>query len=528
MAGSSPVLFEDYALDVGRRELRRGGELVALGPQVFDLLVHLVSHRDQVVTKDDMLQAVWNGRIVSESTLTSCINAVRKALGDSGESQRLIRTIHRKGIRFVGEVRSTTAEPARLAPLPEMAARSNAAPGPAEPPAIAVLPFANMGGDPDQEYFADGITEDITTALSRFKSLFVIARNSSFTFKGKVVDIKQVGRDLGVRYAVEGSVRRAGERVRITGQLIDCESSAHLWADRFDGSLEDVFDFQDRVAASVVGAVAPKLDQAERERAKRKPVENLDAYDCYLRGMASLYEHTRESLDKALRLFYRAIELAPGFATPYAMAARCYADSKSMSWIIDKENEEAEVRRLALHVSNLGRDDALALSWAGFSMAWVCREYDSGAALADEALAINQNLAIGWINRGFISLYLGQHDAAIEQLLRGARLSPIDPESNRSAAAIAFAHLLQGHFDDALTWAARAVTLRPNTIPGWAASALANAFAGNIGDARESVARILQLNARFRISILHDAVPFRRPQDMDRVMEGFRLAGLPE
>src|SRR3989442_4432859 len=231
-------------------------------------------------------------------------------------------------------------------------------------PSIAVLPFQNMSGDPEQEYFADGVVEDIITALSRFKLLFVIARNSSFTYKGRAVDIKQVGRELGVRYVLEGSVRKAGHRVRITGQLIDAANGAHLWADRFDGALEDIFDLQDQVTTSVIGAIAPKLEQAEIERAKRKPTENLDAYDYYLRGIASIHAvfgGTEEAVGEALRLFYRAIELDPNFASAYGMAAWCYVLRKNYGWMSDDAQEIAEVERLARQGAGLARDDAGAL-----------------------------------------------------------------------------------------------------------------------------------------------------------------------
>jgi len=259
-------LFEDHTLDIDRRELRRGSQQIAVEPQVFDLLAYLVQHRERVVTKDDLLEAVWAGRFVSESNLTTRINAARKAIGDSGQEQRLIRTVSRKGFRFVGVVTSaaekvsdvppSTAPTQMVLPLPEK-------------PSIAVLPFQNMSGDPEQEYFADGMVEEIITALSRFRELFVIARNSTFTYKGQAIDVKQVGRELGVRYVLEGSVRKSANQVRIAAQLIDAATAAHLWADRFNGGMDDIFDLQDRVTGSVVGALAPKLDEAEIERAKR-------------------------------------------------------------------------------------------------------------------------------------------------------------------------------------------------------------------------------------------------------------------
>ena len=307
-----PFAFEDFVLDQARRELRRGGDLVAVEPKVFDVLVHLVGNRERVVAKDDLISAVWDGRVVSESALTSAVNAARVALGDSGEAQRLIKTLPRKGFRFVGEVREGAVvagfEPA-----------VGAAPALPDKPSIAVMPFANLSGDPQQEYFADGVVEDITTSLSRIRWLFVIARNSSFAYKGRAVDIKQVGRDLGVRYVLEGSIRKFGNRIRVTGQLIDASSGIHLWADRFDSSLEDLFELQDQMTASVVGAIAPQLERAEMDRAGRKPTERMDAYDLYLRGMASLHKFTREDTDTALGLFRSALELDPEFASAYGL-----------------------------------------------------------------------------------------------------------------------------------------------------------------------------------------------------------------
>ena len=265
-------IFENYAFDTDRRELHHGADVVAVTPQVFDLLDYLIRNRERVVSKDDLIDAIWNGRIVSDAALTTRLNAARTAIGDSGEEQRLIKTLPRKGFRFVGTVREAQ-EPA------EAAAADNPVqpPRPAltlpDKPSIAILPFTNLSSDPEQDYFADGMVEDIITALSRFKALFVIARNSSFNYKGRTVDVKVVGRELGVRYVLEGSVRKAANRVRITGQLVDTATGAHLWADRFDGGLGDIFDLQDQVTESVVGAIAPAVERAEIERAKRKPTE---------------------------------------------------------------------------------------------------------------------------------------------------------------------------------------------------------------------------------------------------------------
>ncbi len=291
-----------------------------------------------------------------------------------------------------------------------------------------MLPFQNMSGDPEQEYFADGMVEDIITALSRFKALFVIARNSSFTYKGRAVDVKQVGRELGVRYVLEGSVRKAADRVRITGQLVDTATGAHLWADRFDGGLGDIFDLQDQVTESVVGAIAPAVEKAEIERAKRKPTESLDAYALYLRGLAKFYQFAnRQANDEALRLFNSAIELDPDFASAYGRAAYCYVFAKINGWISDTPNEIAEVKRLAQRAVELGKDDAIALAAGGYALAYVVRDLGVGAALVDRALVLNSNLAEAWNFGGWVKIWLGEPEAAIERFARAMRLSPLDP-----------------------------------------------------------------------------------------------------
>jgi TolB-like protein/class 3 adenylate cyclase len=395
-------------------------------------------------------------------------------------------------------------------------------------PSIAVLPFQNMSGDPDQEYFADGLVEDIITALSSFKSLFVIARNSSFTYKGKAVDVKKVGRELGVRYVLEGSVRKAGGKVRITGQLIDSETGAHLWADRFDGAIDDVFELQDRITASVVGAIAPRVDEAEIERAKRKPVENLDAYDCYLRGRAKVQEDGREALEEALRLFYRAMELDPHFAAPNATAAHCYVTRNVQGWVDDREWETAETRRLSLRTSALGADDALALALAGQALIVVCREFDTGAAMIDRALTINPNLAAGWQRRGLLSMWLGQHEEALEQLARALRLNPLDPQQFLSEAYTGIVHMFAGRYDEALRWIAKALAQRPNFVVVLRAAAAANAFAGNLDEARALVARIRAISPTASISHYMSINLYQRPSDIERMITGLRLAGLPE
>jgi adenylate cyclase len=395
-------------------------------------------------------------------------------------------------------------------------------------PSIAVLPFQNMSGDLEQDYFADGMVEEIITALSRMRWLFVIARNSSFTYKGRAVDVKQVGRELGVRYVVEGSVRKAGNRVRITGQLIDATSAAHLWADRYDGALEDIFDLQDQVTASVVNAIAPKLEKAEIERAKRKRTESLDAYDYYLRGMSSLRQEGKKAISEALRLFKRAIELDPDFATAYGMAASCYVRRKVYGWMSDSAKETFEARHLARLAARLGKDDPVALCWAGHTLAHVVEDLDGGAALIDHALVLDPNLATAWHFSGWVRLYLGNLEVAIDHLTHAMRLSPLDPYLFAMQTGTATAHFVAGRYDEALSWAEKAIRLQSNFLGTIRIFAASSALAGRIEDAQKAMARVRQIAPALRISNLQNAVPFRRPEHLARYAEGLRKAGLPE
>jgi TolB-like protein/class 3 adenylate cyclase len=395
-------------------------------------------------------------------------------------------------------------------------------------PSIAVLAFQNMSGDPEQEYFVDGMAEDIITALSRMRWLFVIARNSSFIYKGRAVDLKQVGRELGVRYVLEGSVRKAGNRVRITGQLIDTATGAHLWADRFDGPLEDVFDLQDQVTTNVVGAIAPTLERAEIERAKRKPTESLDAYDYFLRGMASVHQWTSDANDEALRMFRKAIELDPDFASAYGMAAWCYTWRKINGWMVERAQETAEATRLARRAIDLGADDAVALCMGGYALAFVDHDLDGGAALIDRALSMNPNLAWAWHSSGWVRDFLGEPEVAIKHLEHGMRLSPLDPFVFRAYAGLACAHLLAGRYDEAASWAEKALQRRPNLLVAIRESAAGNALAGKLLEAQKAMAKLRQFDPELRISNFTDWLPLRLPQHIATYQEGLRKAGLPE
>jgi TolB-like protein len=522
-------LFENQLLDVDRRELRRGAERVSLEPQVFDLLVYLVKNRDRVVSKDDLIEGVWGGRIVSDSTLSSRITAVRKAIGDSGDEQRLIRTMARKGVRFVGVVRekrrSVAAGKVAASATTNIMAEAAVVP---DQPSIAVLPFQNMSADSEQEYFADGVVEEIIIALSRMRSMSVVARNSSFIYKGQAVDMKQVGRELGVRYVLKGSVRKAASRVRITCQLIDVSSDAHLWADRFDGTLEDIFDLQEQVTISVVCAITPKLEQAEIERAKRKPTESLDAYDYFLRGMASYYQRTRQAISEALRLFYKAIEADPEFASAYGMAAWCYGWRKINGWMTDTVEEIAETERLARRALELGVDDAVALSRGAHALGWVVGDLDAAANFIDRALVLNPNLAGAWYASGWVRAYRGEPEVAIEHFARAMRLSPLDPHTIAMQAGTALAHLLAGRYDEASSWAEKALWEQTNYMTTIRIAAASNALAGRLAEAQKIMARLRELDPALRVSNVKHWAQFRRPGDLARFEDGLRKAGLPE
>jgi TolB-like protein/class 3 adenylate cyclase/tetratricopeptide (TPR) repeat protein len=402
------------------------------------------------------------------------------------------------------------------------------APALPDKPSIAVLPFDNMSGDPEQDYFADGMVEEIITALSRMRWLFVIARNSSFAFRGKAFDIKQVARDLGVRYVLEGSVRKSASRIRITGQLIDAATGAHLWADRFDGDLADVFDLQDRVTVSVVGAIAPKLEQAEIARSKRKPTNSLDAYDYYLQGLAGIQRWTREGNDEAFSMFRRAIELDPSFASAYGMAAGCYLWRKSNGWMTNRQQEASDAENLARRALELGKDDPVALCWGGITLAYVVGEAAEGAAFIDEALELDPNFAVAWGFSGWARIWLNEPRTAIEHVARANRLSPLDPLDYLRISAMALANMLLREYAEAAKLAERAVRRQPAYATAHRILTASLALDGKLEEARKAGIALAKADPHFRIADLADRVPVRNTDELATYAEGLRRAGLPE
>src|SRR6266481_9655968 len=377
--------FGPFRLDTDAEILFRGTEPIVLGQRAVALLRLLLERAGAPVSKDAVIKAAWPGLAIEDSNLTVQIAALRRVFEEGAGAANWIEPLPRRGYRYVGPVVATGNLPAETNP------QTSPALALPDKPSIAVLPFQNMSGDPEQDYFADGMVEDIITGLSRSKSLFVIARNSSFTYKGKAVDVKEVGRELGVRYILEGSVRNSGNRVRITGQLVDAETGNHIWADRYDSTLEDIFDLQDRVTTSVIGAIAPQLELAEIARAQRKPTESLQAYDYYLRALASFYRFTPEANIEALKLTRTANNLDPDYAAPFALGATCYVQRWGFGWNIADAEGETEARRLTRRALELGKDDPLVLALAGQALGLFIGELQEGAALLARAISLDPN-----------------------------------------------------------------------------------------------------------------------------------------
>jgi adenylate cyclase len=501
--------FEGYALDTDVRELRRGGTVVAVQPQVFDLLEYLVRNRDRVITKDDLIAAVWHGRIVSESALTTRINAARTAIGDSGEEQRLIRTLPRKGVRFIGEIREVL-KPTSL-PLPEK-------------PSIAVLPFSNMSDDPEQEYFADGITEDIITSLSKWHWFFVIARNSSFTYKARAIDIKRVGQELGVRYVLEGSVRRVGDRLRLNAQLIDAVTGTHIWAERFDRDFVDVFAVQDELTHNVAAAIGPAVSKIVTEQATRKSEEQLAAYDHYLRGMWHLHQFTDEALGRALVSFRHAIELDQSLAHAHAGMARALL-ARTMYHGADRKKSissalEAARRALALDSENVEAYYALAIASSHNDDPDVAFEF------AQRATKLNDNFAPGLFALGIAELYLGLPNDALESIDRALRLNPTDPQRFTWLSLRASALYLLKRYPDAIICAKQSLGLK-RYHTALRVLAAANAQLGMKKEAADAMDELMACEYGDR-TIEAVIRPFRRATDRANYTEGLAKAGLPE
>lgn len=524
----SPALlyrFEDFVLDAGRRELRRAGELVAVEPQVFDLLAFLIQARHLVVSRDDLLDAVWHRRIVSDATLSSRVNSARAAIGDNGAEQRLIRTVPRRGLRFVGAVQEVHEAPAPEGDLDDPGARA----GGLEGPLIAVLPFTNMSGNQEQEYFADGMAEEVITALSRCSGLSVVARNSSFIYKGTAVDVRRVGRELGVGYVLEGSVRRGGERLRIAGQLIDAASGVQLWADRFEGGLNEVFELQDRISGHVAAAIEPALQSAEISRRRDKAPDTLDAYDLLLRAHALEHEFTAESMAAALDRLDRALALDPDYAAAMASAAYCHAQRHFQGWAPQDGAHRVEGLRLAWRAVELAPNDAQVLWKAAFAI-WNLAGGDRDAALElfDRSLTINPNSATALTLAGWIETMRGNEDAGRALIARARRLNPRDPRAWLLSGAMAISAVVDGDYPLAVTWAKRALAHNRRFAVALRVLAVALVRLGLRDDAAKAVRDLQRIEPGLTVSEFFRRIPVPLEAMARTYAEALRAAGLPE
>src|SRR3984957_9463998 len=523
ISGASKLLFsfDKFLIDMDRRELRHEGELRSVEPQVFDLLEFLIRNRDRMVSRDDLLAAVWNGRIVSESTLASRINAARTAIGDNGEDQRLIRTVLRKGIRFVGAVREEQKPGVATAGVPAEQPRF-ALPLP-DKPSIAVLPFSNMSGDTEQDYFADGISEDIITGLSKLRWFFVIARNSSFIYKGKTVDIRQVGRELGVRYVLEGRGRKGGSRVRVTAQLIDGATGKHLWADRYDRDLTDIFALQDEITKNVVAVIEPKLPEAEGIRSQNRSPEDLDAWDMLIRANSLFWRLTKDESQAAIALFEQVVQRHPFYAPAHSMLAFVLLVSRQGGWHI-MEPQVAQAANLAARAVELDDSDPWAHLALGF-VAFTGRRTDEAAEEFQRALDLNPNFAA---THGFLGCALafdGRSNQAIHHIEQAIRMSPHDPQHALFNAALAAAHYQAGRYAEAVGFGRKAIQQRFELTNGHRIYVASLAQAGRIDEARAALARLQELHPDNSIAWIERNVPYT-PGAMAKFLKGFRKAGL--
>lgn len=519
-------LFENYALDTDRRELHRGTDVIAIAPKVFDLLNYLIGNRERVVSKDDLITAIWRGRVVSDAALTTRLNAARKAVGDSGDEQRLIKTLPRKGLRFVGTVHETTG--------PAGATVTSGPPSPVfalpDKPSLVVLPFTNLSPDPAQEYFVDGVTESLTTDLSRMVGIFVIGRNTAFSFKGKHVDLKQIGRELDVRYVLEGSVQRGGSRLRINVQLIDAETGNHLWAERFDKPIADIFDMQDEIGARLANQLGTELVTAEARRAARAP--HPDSMDLYFQGMACLNRGSDPtSLSQARQFFEQALCLDAGNIE--AMVGAAFVDVMRGTSV---QSGDRAARLMAAETSlatilAYTPNHAMAHCLLGVVQIFTKRAAH-GIAECERALALDRNLASAYVWIGLAKCYLGRAEETEADVMEAFRLSPRD---NRAFSWMNTAGVAQSYLaadEAAAGWFKHSIETNRNVaafVHFYHAAALAHLE--RIEEARASVEVGLALDPNFTLSQFHASTPTDNSiclTQRGRIAEGMRKAGLPE
>jgi TolB-like protein/Tfp pilus assembly protein PilF len=515
--------FADHTLDTDTRELCRNGTPIAVQPQVFDLLIYLVQNRDRVVSKDDLLAALWGGRIVADSTLATHINAARKAIGDSGEEQALIRTSARKGVRFVGKVQSL---PAGGQPAPNIAATNS--PRPAAPrserPVIAVLPFVNMSDEPAQEYFSDGISEDIITALSKLRWFSVVARNSSFSYKGRAFRIKELAEELGVDYVVEGSVRKDGERVRITAQLIDVATGNHLWAERYDRDLAGIFAMQDEITEAIVATIEPQLYAAENFRAQRKAPENLDAWDLVMRALQHFWRMSREDNFAAQKLLEQAIAIDPDYAQALAVLAFSRICGAHLGWE-DAQAAAEFAERAGLAAVRADSEDPWAHLALAAAYSYLGRIEDSLAAY-ETTLRLNPSFSIARGCYGLILCWNGRPREGDEAARRALRLSPRDPFAAIYYGVAAYAAFIERDYAEAIRLCRASIRLRSDFVGSYRVITAAAGMTGDMELAQAMLQVLRRVQPNISLAWVARQLPLRVAEHRERFLEGLRRAGL--
>ena len=511
--------FGPFRLDRKAGILYRGAEPTMLGQRAAALLGLLLENAGVPVTKDALVQAGWGGLAVADNNLTVQIAALRRVLGDEADAAGWIETLARRGYRYVG--------PAVTIDGPEALSADRAASAPTLPdkPSVAVLPFANLSGDPEQEYFTDGMVDDIITGLARIKWLFVIARNSTLVYKNRAVDVKQVGRELGVRYVLEGSVRRAGDSVRVTAQMIDAATGAHVWAERFDRKSDDIFALQDEIALSAVGAIAPSVRKAEIERVTRKRPESLDAYDLVLRAQPDVDSGMPRQVTRALELLDRAIAIEPAYALAHGNAAMCH-HCLFLRAGFQEASRAASIRHARSAILH-GQDDALALTWAGFSIGMDAHDRASAFTTLEAAIAVSPSSALTYILGSVILGWGGEAERAMEWSDQGLRLSPFDSWAWAAFDAQAMSHLLRGRYEEACRAAYKSVQTNPAHSITYVQLTAALAKLGRLDEAAAAAARVLELQPAFRYSRQFAGVNCA-PALAEALGGALRLAGLPE
>jgi TolB-like protein len=533
---SAAFRFANYEIDVARHELRRAGKIVPIEPQVFDLLVHLIRNRNRIVSREELIDAVWKGRVISEATLSSRVSAVRRAIGDNGDDQLFVRTLHKRGFRFVARVEDSApcetlaTDRAVITNIPENRPADNVVSALVLPdkPSIAVLPFQNRSGDSIQEYFADGLTEDIITGLSRQRWFFVIARNSSFAFKDDLVDVRKVASELGVRYVLEGSVRKACGQVRVTAQLIDASKGVNLWADRYDRDLANIFELQDEITNRVIGLVGSQIIVAEAARVQRKQPQNIEAWDLVMQALPHMWRMSVEEQRLAQEFLRRAIALDPEYAHAHALLGWTYLcmfnlDARMPIGEFTDKALEAGARAVALDEQDHWGHFVLGLAHSRR------RRPEPAVMHLSKSVELNPNFALGHAGLGYAYACGEQPERGLQSLEQAQRLSPCDPFLAIYAPIVRYMALFAlGQYEETAAVCRSLTALHPHHAGAWRLMTVSLGLLGKTDEAREALARTLALQPDLSSAhVVHDTV-FVNPNDRARFLLGLQNAGLKD